>query len=158
MKLKWKSAPGGWLTTTLPVLLSLSYHFGLYVEDSLCCCCCFCGCFWPCLWQWHLEFFFLGRGVYIMVQLSVHICYWCWWRCWCWDWCGATYSHVNDTAGAHWWSWSTKTKRYRLFYVLSFYHALQLPTLLQHVSNVSFSSTAANYQQHYINKISIQFT
>ena len=26
-----------------------------------------------------------GGWGYKMVLLSVHICYWCWWRCWCWD-------------------------------------------------------------------------
>ena len=45
-----------------------------------CCCCCFRWCFWPCRWQWR---FFFWRWGYKMVLLSVHICYWCWWRCWC---------------------------------------------------------------------------
>ena len=80
------SAPGGWLTTTLSFLLSFCYRFGLYVQDSFCCCCCcYClwWCFWPCRWQWR---FFFWRWGYKMVLLSVHICYWCWRRCWCWDW------------------------------------------------------------------------
>ena len=51
-----------------------------------CCCCCFVWCFWPCCWQWSFFFWYWG---YKMVRLSVHTCYWCWWRCWCWDWCGA---------------------------------------------------------------------
>ena len=43
-----------------------------------------------CLWPWCSQWsFFFWRWAYKVVRLSVHICYWCWWRCWCWDWCGA---------------------------------------------------------------------
>ena len=114
--------------------------------------------FWPCCWQWS---FFFWRWGYKMLLLSVHICYWCWRRCWCWDWCGATYSHVNDTASARGWSWSIRTKRYLFltrYRFTMFYHVLPrfatIQLILQHVSNLSFSSTPANYQQHYLHKMS----
>ena len=142
------SALGGWLTSTLLFLLSFCYRFGSYVQDTFCRCgvaaaaAAFGGASdHPAGNEWS---FFFGRWGYKKVLLSVHICYWCFRRCWCWDWCGATYSHVNDTASARKWLWSIRTKRYRffqLFIVLPGFATKQL--ILQHVSNLSFSSTPA---------------
>jgi len=63
---------------------------------------------------------------------------------------GATYSHVNDTATARKWSWSIRTKRYRFFDLLSVLGFATTQLILQHVSNLSCSSTPANYQVYYI--------